>query len=139
MISLVGPLVVECRDVLERHDEPAADRYQQRVVGQLVPARGVQPLSLRVHPLRGVLAPLRSGAQRDPAERIAPDPAPRERLVHRQRPVTELVVGGQQRDLKRLPGERPQTQQSLDGGDAPSADDNPEALHAASLPRAGNH
>ena len=32
--------------------------------------------------------------------------------------------------LKRLPGERPQTQQSLDGGDAPSADDNPEALHA---------
>ena len=133
MIALVRVLVVEHRDVLERRYKPAPHRDQKRVVRQFPAVIRVHLLCLEIDPVGPSLAPFRARPLRDRTQWIAPHASLREWLVDRQRPVAQLVVGGQQRDVECVARKRPQPQQPFDGGDSPSADDDPEAVHRPSL------
>ena len=129
--------VVEDGHVLVRHLGAGADGEQQRVVLERSPAGGVRDLAVGVDPLERLLHPLGAGLASDLPERVASRAGARERLLHGDGPVAQLVVGREERDVDSVTHEAAQAQQPLDRRDPASADHHPEAVHGASLSRCG--
>ena len=106
----------------ERRLGARAERDQQRVVAQLTPTGRLHGVRLGVHGLQAVDDTLEVKVARDRVERVAAGDRERERVGDADRPVRELVVGGEQRDGDALAGEIAQREGGFQAGRAGAGD-----------------
>jgi hypothetical protein len=137
VVGRVGLGVAERRRVLVGAHLARADCDEQRVVVHAQARAGVDHLDVRVDPAECVLYPLSLCVTRDPAQRIAPWSPEGERLANRERPVDELLAGGDQLDPHRVAHETTQPEKPLRRRDPSTADHNPKSSHCSTVGLAG--
>jgi len=98
------------------------DGKQQRVVGQLRAAVGVNRPLARVHRRKPVPDPPRPDVRHDPLHGITPNAGQTERLLHGERPIHEARIGAHKREPDPLARQPPDAQGTLDSGDPAPAD-----------------
>jgi len=110
---LIDTAVIDGHDMSEAHVWAGSERQQQRVIAQRLASVGVGHALLRVHPAKALTAHLGPQIGRDLRQRVALSRRVGKRLLHRHRPIDEVLPRSQQRDPHQIARQLPQRQRRL--------------------------
>ena len=122
MQRLLHRAVVDRQRVLVARADARAQRHHECVVGQLLARAGVRDALCVIDPRQRAVDQLSLEVSRDRRERITACTGKRERFGDGHRPVDELLVGREHRDLHAVGREVLQGERGLDRSDAAAGD-----------------